>query len=71
MNYFIDNKNATLYLMYLLKWKISKYIFKKLKEYKMLKCCIKYRGKPKFLKMPWDRLSALMFLDLTVRENSR
>lgn len=57
--------------MYLLKWKISKYIFKKLKEYKMLKCCIKYRGKPKFLKMPWDRLSALIFLDLTVRENSR
>lgn len=37
----------------------------------MLKHCIKYKGAPKFLKMPWDRLSALIFLDLTVRENTR
>lgn len=33
--------------MYLLKWKTSKYK-KNLKGYKMLKCCGKYKGTPKF-----------------------
>ena len=36
-------------------------------ELKMLKCCVKYKGTPKFLKMPLDRFSALIFLDLTVK----